>query len=118
MTLAFLISVFVSVGLWRHLMVFYRLGALPYAQGYNMFSMIQWLGCALGFFHAFGFAWGLAAMAFALFLLQFVTHFTIGKLMIVAFQQDPRTPLALFSIAVPVTLLLGIGQIIWGERYV
>ena len=72
MTIALLISIFVTVSLWEYCMFFRRQGRLPYVQGFAAFALILWLACAAGLVHAFGWLWGIASVVFAIAVLQYL----------------------------------------------
>jgi hypothetical protein len=118
MTIALLISIFVTVSLWEYCMFFHRQGLLPYAQGYNAFSLIHWLACIVGLIHAFGWLWGVLAFLFVVTLLQYVTHFTLGVLWGVLFKKETAIPLAAFAVMVWTTVLLSGAHLIWGPRHI
>lgn len=73
-----IISIFVLVSLWEYCMYFYRLGALPYAFGYNAFSAFQWIIIGVALVKMFGWIFGLLGLGICIFVLQYVTHFTLG----------------------------------------
>ena len=91
---------------------------LPHVQGYNAFSMIQWLACIIGLIHAFGWLWGFAAFIGVFTVLQFIAHFTLGLLWSAVFKKMPAAGLAAFSIMVWITLFLSIAHVIWGDRHI
>ncbi|MCI0558631.1 MAG: hypothetical protein MN733_09060 [Nitrososphaera sp.] len=101
--IATLISIFVLVSLWEYCMFFYNQQALPYAMGYNIFSMIQWLIVAVALIKMFGWLYGMIGLALCVFVLQYVTHFTLGLIYNFLFKDNPLPALALFSIMVWVT---------------
>ena len=118
MTIALLASIFATVSLWEYCMFFYTRKLLPYAQGYNAFSMINWLACIVGLIHAFGWLWGGLAFLCVVTVLQYLTHYTLGFLWNAIFKNEPAPALAFFSIMVWVTVLLSGAHLIWGTRYV
>jgi len=107
--IATLISIVVLVSLWEYCMFFYRQGALPYAMGYNIFSLIQWVIIAVALIKIFGWLVGIIAFVLCMVALQYVTHFTLGIIYNVLFKNNPLPALALFSIMVWVTGGLTVG---------
>lgn len=101
--IATLISIFVMVSLWEYCMFFYKQRALPYAMGYNIFSLLQWVIVAIALIKIFGWLYGIIAFALCMFVLQYVTHFTLGIIYNSLFKNNPLPALAVFSIMVWIT---------------
>lgn len=101
--IATLISIFVLVSLWEYCMFFYRQRLLPYAMGYNIFSMFQWVIIAVALIKMFGWLYGIIGLVLCAAVLQYITHFTLGMIYNLLFKNNPLPALALFSIMVWVT---------------
>ncbi len=84
-------------------MFFYRQRLLPYAMGYNIFSMIQWVIVTIALVKLFGWLYGIIAFILCMVGLQYITHFTLGIIYNFLFKNNPLPALALFSIMVWVT---------------
>lgn len=81
MLIVSLITVFIVVGLWEYCTVHQTLGVLPYSSGFNTFvAFVQWPFIAALLIRMFGWGYGILATLFCVFLLQYITHFTIGIL--------------------------------------
>ena len=93
-------SLCVMISLWEYCMFFYLRGLLPYRDGYNIFSLLQWIICSVALVHIFGWLGGIAAVFVAVGFLPYVTHFTLGILYSWCFGEDPRPAIALFSIMI------------------
>lgn len=106
MDYAVLISIFVTVSLWEYCMFFRRYNALPYRHAFDTFSVFQWIICAVALVHIFGWIYGIIAMAIAVTLLQYVTHFTLGIIYNAIFGKNPLPPLTGFSVMVWISGIL------------
>lgn len=84
-------------------MFFRKQRLLPYAMGYNIFSMIQWVIIAVALIKIFGWLYGIIGLVLCIIALQYVTHFTLGIVYNHVFQNNPIPALALFGIMVWVT---------------
>ena len=84
-------------------MYFYKQGASPYAMGYNLFSLFQWVIIAVALIKVFGWLVGIIALILCMIVLQYVTHFTLGLIYNYFFKKNPLPALALFSIMFWVT---------------
>jgi len=91
-----LLSMFILVSLWEYCMYFYRNKLLPYAMGFNILSLIQWIIILCGVIKIFGFVVGLVAFGCCFFILQYVTHFTLGIIYNFIFKNNPLPALAFF----------------------
>ncbi len=98
-----ILSGFILVSLWEYCMFFYRRRALPYAMGYSIFSIFQWVIIAFALIRIFGWLYGVVGILISMFLLQYVTHFTLGFIYNFLFKNNPLPALALFGIMVWVT---------------
>ena len=96
----YLILVFISVSLWEYVIYQTKTEGIRYNEGFNIFSLIQWIAIATGLISIFGIKIGLLMFAFTITLLQYICHFTIGLLLnhIASYKKD--IPLALFSVIV------------------
>lgn len=108
MQIAILVSIFVLVSLWEYCMFFYEQRQLPYAMGYNIFSMFQWVIIAAALIKLYGWLWGIIGLGICMALLSHITHFTLGIVYYFLFKDNPLPALALFSIMVWVTGILTI----------
>lgn len=100
--IATLIPIFVMVSFWEYCMFFYEQRALPYTGGYNIFSLIQWVIVAVALIKI-GWLYGIIAFALCMFVLQYVTHFTLGIIYNLLFKTNPVDALCGFSIMVYIT---------------
>ncbi len=98
-----LITIFILISLWEYCMFFYKRRALPYAVGYNIFSMIQWIIIAVALIKIFGWLFGIIGLVLCVFVLQYVTHFTLGIAYNFFFKSNPLPALALFGVMVWLT---------------
>jgi hypothetical protein len=105
---AFIIVAFISVSLWEYIMYQTRTTNYPYKQGFNAFSVIQWIGIAVGMISIFGLIKGFLVLLFFMILLQYLCHFTLGILWNSLAKKSYLLPTALFSIIVWITFGLGV----------
>jgi len=106
MDYAVLTSLFVTVSLWEYCMFFRRFNALPYRHGFDIFSVFQWVICAVALVHIFGWLYGIIGTVVAVTVLQYVTHFTLGLIYNMLFGKNPLPPLAGFSLMVWISAIL------------
>jgi len=111
---ATLVSIFVLVGLWEYCMFFYRQGKLPYSSGFNTFSMFQWIIIGAALIKMFGWLFGLIGLGLCAFVLQYVTHFTLGLVFNVVFKGTSLPALAFFASMVWITAALTVALLIFG----
>ena len=100
---ATLVSIFILVSLWEYCMFFYKRRTLPYAMGFNIFSIMQWIVVAVALIKIFGWLIGIIAFILCITILQYLTHFSLGIIYNFLFKNDPRPVLAMFSIMVWIT---------------
>lgn len=98
--IAILVAIFVVVSLWEYCHYYYKQGKLPYREGYNIFSLIQWVVIGFALTKIYGITLGLVILVVVAMFLQYVTHFTLGLLYNATFHDDPVPPLAFFVVMV------------------
>lgn len=101
----FLSLVFISVGFWEYCMFFKKKSLLPLSFGFDFFSLLLWVFVVIGSFGMFGFAQGILIIVLSVFILQYLTHFTIGLILNYTVKEKVGIILALFPIMI---LILGI----------
>lgn len=106
--IAFAITAILSVSLWEYITFQTKTTNYPYRQGFNAFSLIQWIGIGTGMISSFGLIKGLLALAFFMTLLQYICHFTFGILWNALAKVEYLLPTAIFGITVWATLILGV----------
>jgi hypothetical protein len=111
--IAFFVATYVSVSLWEVVMFQRNTTAYPYAQGFAIFSLIQWIGIGIGMVAIFGWLYGILILAICVTVLQYLCHFTLGLLIRRTININYLFPTALFSITVWVLLVLGILQLVF-----
>lgn len=116
MMIAVLISIYVMVSLWEYCMFFYNQGILPNPVGFNGISIIQWIIAGIGLIHLFGWIYGILGLIFAITLLQYITHFTLGLVYNFLFGNNTRVPLALFALSILATGILTVISFIDGFK--
>jgi hypothetical protein len=108
MEIVALLSIFIYVSLWEYMMIMYKMNPrLPYRDGYNLFSAIQWVVIAVALVHLFGWLYGLLALIVVIMFLQYVTHFTLGYLYSLIFK-NPLIPLAMYGVMFWVNIIVTI----------
>ena len=107
MRIALLAAMFVMISLWEYCSYFYSQKRLPYAYGFLFYTSLQWIIVAVNLIRFFGWLYGAIGLLAAMFILQYVTHFTLGLLYNLVFGENPLWPIALFLIAVLVAEMEG-----------
>lgn len=107
--ISILITIFLLVGFWEYVRSF-QLRGLPvrFEHGFGIFAFIGWVLSAVSLIKIFGFIFGLLATAFVIFILQYVTHFSVGLVLNRAFSRNSDLPLAGFSILVWILAILAL----------
>ena len=111
--IAFFALTFFSVSLWEFIMYQRNHTAYPYAQGFAIFSVIQWIAIGIGMVSIFGFLYGIIALIVCMTVLQYICHFTLGLLWNSCVKIKYLLPTAVFSVTVWVLLILGITQVFY-----
>ena len=109
--ISFFIATYVSVSLWEVVTYQKNTTDYPYAQGFAIFSLIQWLAIGIGMVALFGWVYGIIALVICLSVLQYLCHFTLGILISQLIGINYLIPTVLFSINVWVLLALGVLQL-------
>ena len=107
--IAAIVTIYVMVGCWEYVQSF-QLRGLPirYEHGFAIFALIGWVLSAAILIQIFGFLYGLIAILLALFLLPYITHFTLGALLNKLTPYSADAPLAVFSVLVWILFALNI----------
>ena len=100
MKIVIVAAIFVMVSLWEYCSYFYKQKKLPYVHGFLSFTMFQWIIITINLIHLFGWIYGILGLLGAMFILQYVTHFTVGIIYSFIFGNNPLWPLALFATSV------------------
>lgn len=95
--IALLAAMFVMISLWEYCSYFYNQKRLPYAYGFLFYTSLQWIIVAVNLIRFFGWLYGVIGLLAAMFILQYVTHFTLGLLYNLVFGENPLWPIALFG---------------------
>lgn len=107
MDIVILVTMFLMVSFWAYCNLFYQNRALPYAHGYLIFAIVQWLIVGVNLVRIFGWAVGLiASVVIVAFGAVVVTNFTTNQIYRFIFKQNPLPPLALFAVSVPINIVL------------
>lgn len=105
-----LTAIFLMVSFWAYCNLFYQQKTLPYAHGYLIFTIFQWVLICTNLVRIFGWTVGLVAFvvifAFgAILVTNFTTNQIYGRLI---FKGNPLPALACFAASVPITAVLTI----------
>mgnify|MGYP006125802035 CR=1 len=111
--ISFFITTYVSVSLWEVVTFQRNTTAYPYAQGFAVFSLIQWLAIAIGMIAIFGWVYGLIILVICITVLQYLCHFTLGPLINMTISINYLFPTALFAVTIWVLLALGVIQAVF-----
>jgi len=85
----------------------------PYAQGFAIFSIIQWIAIGIGMISIFGILYGILILVLCIVVLQYICHFTLGLIWDLTSKINYLLPTAIFAINIWVLLALGITQIFY-----
>ena len=107
----FFVITFFSVSLWEFIMFQRNNTAYPYAQGFAIFSIVQWIAIGIGMVSIFGVLYGIIILVLCMVVLQYICHFTLGLVWNIVARINYLLPTAIFAINVWVLLGLGIAQI-------
>lgn len=91
---------FVSVSLWEVVIFQRKTTDYPYAQGFAIFSIIQWIAIAIGMISIFGILYGIIILVICMTVLQYICHFTLGLIWNMTIKINYLFPTAIFSINV------------------
>lgn len=109
MDTVFFLAVCLMVSSWAYCNLFYQQGALPYAQGYLVFPVIQWLIVGTSFVRNFGWFWGIALLIILVFFgAVTITNFTTNQIYKSIFNLNPLPPLAIFAVSVPINVVFSV----------
>jgi hypothetical protein len=111
--ISFFVATYVSVSLWEVVMFQKNTTEYPYAQGFAIFSLIQWVAIAIGMVAIFGWLYGIVIFVICILVLQYVCHFTLGLLISKTIGISYLFPTAIFSINVWVLLVLAVMQLVF-----
>ena len=109
--ICFFISTYVSVSLWEVVMFQRNNTAYPYAQGFAIFSIIQWIAIGIGMISIFSWIYGALILVFCITVLQYICHFTLGLLFSMTININYLFPTVLFAINIWILLALGVLQL-------
>ena len=107
------ISLFLTISFWAYCNLFYQKKVLPYAQGYLIFTMIQWILLAVNLIRIYD--WLIGIISFLVLLIfgaVIITNFTTNQIYKYIFRQNPLSALALFSVFVLISFGLTIAGFI------
>jgi len=109
----FFVMTFIGVSLWEYITFQKNNTNYPYKEGFAIFSLIQWIAIAIGMCSIFGFLYGIVILMFCMFLLQYISHFTIGTFWNLISKVNYLLPTLLFAINVWILLVLGVLQVFY-----
>lgn len=110
--ISFFVETYLGVSLWEVVMFQKNTTEYPYAQGFAIFSLVQWIAIAIGMVAIFGWVYGIVIFVICLTVLQYICHFTLGLLISKTISISYLFPTAIFSINVWVLLALGVVQLV------
>ncbi len=98
--ISFLLLSILCISLWKAILVQRQITNYPYAQGFAIFSIIQWVAIGMAFVSELGWGYGIAGLVIVMTIGQAVIGLALSRIWLKLSEDNYLLPTAIFTINV------------------